>query len=148
QVKEKALGANILATVTPLQMLTKIVYDELVEMLGGKDFDPKFNIGTGQHVIMLVGLQGSGKTTTAGKIALRMKSEGRRPLLVADDLTRPAAAEQLKVLGKQVHADVFHDAALDPVKLASTGVAQGAKDGQTPVIVDTAGRLAIDEALM
>ncbi|MCC7479454.1 signal recognition particle protein [bacterium] len=147
-VKEKALGANILATITPLQMLTKIVYDELVEMLGGADFDPKFQIGTGQHVIMLVGLQGSGKTTTAGKIAMRLKSEGRRPLLVADDLTRPAAAEQLKVLGKQVDAQVFHDSAMDPVKLAAAGVAQGAKDGLTPVIVDTAGRLAIDEALM
>jgi signal recognition particle subunit SRP54 len=148
RVKEKALGADILATVTPLQMLTKIVYDELVEMLGGADYDPKFELGTGQYVIMLVGLQGSGKTTTAGKIALRLKSEGRRPLLVADDLTRPAAAEQLKVLGKQTHTDVFHDPALDAVKLASAGVAQGAKDSLTPVIVDTAGRLAIDEALM
>jgi len=147
-VKEKAIGANIYASITPDQQLTKIVYDELVEMLGGRDYDPKFHLGTGQTVIMLVGLQGSGKTTTAAKIANRFKSEGRKPLLVADDLTRPAAVEQLKVLGKQIHTDVFHEGGLDPVALAKAGVEQGAKGGNTPVIIDTAGRLAIDDALM
>ncbi|MDQ3024766.1 MAG: signal recognition particle protein, partial [bacterium] len=148
RVKETAIGANIYSSITPDQQLTKIVYDELVEMLGGKDYDPKFKLGTGQTVIMLVGLQGSGKTTTAAKIAHRFKSEGRKPLLVADDLTRPAAVEQLKVLGKQVHTDVFHEAGMDPVALAKAGVEHGRKSGNTPVIIDTAGRLAIDDALM
>jgi signal recognition particle subunit SRP54 len=148
KVKETATGANIYASITPDQQLTKIVYDELVEMLGGKGYDPKFKFGTGQTVIMLVGLQGSGKTTTAAKLANRFKSEGRRPLLVADDLTRPAAVEQLKVLGRQIHTDVFHEDGRDPVALAKAGVEQGAKGGNTPVIIDTAGRLAIDDALM
>jgi len=148
RMRERAIGQNILATITPGQMLTKVVYDELVETLGGADYDPKFHFGTGQNVIMLVGLQGAGKTTTAAKIAYKLKSEGRRPLLVADDLTRPAAAEQLKVLGQQIHTEVYHDTGKDPVALAKAGVELGAKQGLTPVIVDTAGRLSIDEALM
>jgi signal recognition particle subunit SRP54 len=148
RVREQAVGANVFTSLTAVQQLTKIVYDELVQTLGGKDYDPKFRIGTGQTVIMLVGLQGSGKTTTAAKIAHKFKSEGRKPLLIADDLTRPAAVEQLKVLGGQISVDVFHEEGLDPVKLAQTGVAAGAKQGQTPVIVDTAGRLSIDDALM
>lgn len=148
RVRERAVGQDVLATVTPGQMLTKIVYDELVDTLGGTDYDPKFRLGTGQSVLMLAGLQGSGKTTTAAKLALRLKSEGRRPLLVADDLTRPAAVEQLKVLGAQVGVEVFHQAELSPVALAKAGVDYGAKQGLTPVIIDTAGRLSIDEALM
>jgi signal recognition particle subunit SRP54 len=148
RVRERAVGQDVLATVSPGQMLTKVVYDELVDTLGGRDYDPKFHFGTGQTVLMLAGLQGSGKTTTAAKIALRLKTEGKRPLLVADDLTRPGAVEQLKVLGAQIGVEVFHSAGLDAVALAKAGVAYAAKQGLTPVIIDTAGRLSIDEALM
>jgi len=151
RVKEKALGADILSSLTPVEQLTKIVYDELTEMLGGADYDPKFKLGTGRHVIMMVGLQGSGKTTTSAKLAARFKSEGRRPLLIAADLSRPAAVDQLKVLGKQIHAQVHSvddTTGVDPVQVATAGVDVAAKDNLTPVIVDTAGRLAIDDDLM
>lgn len=151
RVKAQALGADILASLTPVEQLTKIVYDELTAMLGGSDYDPKFKLGSGRFVIMLVGLQGSGKTTTAAKLAARFKSEGRRPLLVAADLSRPAAVDQLQVLGRQVHCAVCFAAEpgnADPVRVAEDGVYQAQKDGLTPVIVDTAGRLAIDEDLM
>jgi len=117
-------------------------------MLGGADYDPKFQLGTGRFVMILAGLQGSGKTTIAAKLALRFKSEGRRPLLVAADLSRPAAIDQLEVLGKQVHAEVYADRDSEPVAIARAAVEHAAKQGLTPVIVDTAGRLAIDEALM
>jgi len=151
RVKVKALGADILASLSPVEQLTKIVYDELTDMLGGPDFDPKFQLGSGRFVIMLVGLQGSGKTTTAAKLAARFKSEGRRPLLVAADLSRPAAVDQLQVLGQQVHTTVYAAAdptKADPVKVAVEGLAQAQKDGLTPVILDTAGRVAINEELM
>jgi len=150
-IKAKALGADILASLTPVEQLTKIVYDELTAMLGGADLDPKFQLGTGRFVIMLVGLQGSGKTTMAAKLAARFKSEGRRPLLVACDLSRPAAVDQLQVLGKQVHTAVHavdNPAGADPVQVALDGLSGAAKENLTPVIVDTAGRLAIDEQLM
>ena len=151
RVKEKALGADILTSLTPVEQLTKIVYDELTEMLGGAEYDPKFKLGTGRYVIMMVGLQGSGKTTTSAKLAARFKSEGRRPLLVAADLSRPAAVDQLKVLGRQIHAQVHavdDPAGSDPVQVATDGVAAAQKENLTPVIVDTAGRLAIDDDLM
>jgi signal recognition particle subunit SRP54 len=148
RVRPRAVGAEVLGSLTPVEMLTKIVYDELVEMLGGKGYDPRFKLGTGQAVLMLAGLQGSGKTTTAAKLAARFKSEGRRPLLVAADLSRPAAVEQLKVLGKQVHTEVYAGDGRDPVATAKAGLEHARKEGLTPVIVDTAGRLSIDEALM
>jgi signal recognition particle subunit SRP54 len=147
RVRPRAVGADVLASLSPVEMLTKIVHDELTEMLGGADFDPRFHFGSGQYVIMLAGLQGSGKTTTAAKLAQRFKSEGKRPLLIAADLSRPAAVEQLKLLGQQAHTPV-HSGSGDPVALVREGVALAAKQGLTPVIVDTAGRLAIDEALM
>lgn len=148
RVRQKAVGADVMGSLTPVEMLTKIVYDELVTTLGGQGYDPRFHPGTGQFVIMLAGLQGSGKTTTAAKLAARFKSEGRRPLLVAADLSRPAAVDQLKVLGKQVHTEVFNAERMDPVALARAGVEYARKEGLTPVLVDTAGRLSIDEALM
>jgi len=148
RVRPKALGSEVLSSLTPVEVLTKIVYDELTDMLGGEGYDPRFRLPPGQAVIMLVGLQGSGKTTTAAKLALRFKSEGRRPLLVAADLSRPAAVEQLHVLGRQVHAEVFTIAGADPVAVAQGGVEHARKQGLTPVIIDTAGRLSIDEALM
>ncbi len=150
RVKQRAVGAEVLGSLSPGERLLTIVYEELTEMLGGADYNPRFELGSGQYVIMLAGLQGSGKTTTAAKLALRFKSEGRRPLLVAADFSRPAAVDQLKVLGKQIHAEVFAPEApgADPVAHAQAGVAYAAKQGLTPVIVDTAGRLSIDETLM
>jgi signal recognition particle subunit SRP54 len=151
RVKARAMGADILTSLSPAEQLTKIVYDELVAMLGGADYDPKFEPGTGRYVVMMVGLQGSGKTTTAAKLANRFKSEGRRPLLVAADLSRPAAVDQLQVLGRQIHVDVHaaeDPTGADPVAVATAGVESAAHGNLTPVIVDTAGRLAIDEDLM
>ena len=150
RVKAKAVGEAVLSALAPAEQLTKIVYEALTEMLGGADYDPSFTFGAGQATVMLVGLQGSGKTTTAAKLAQRFVSEGRRPLLVAADLSRPAAVEQLKVLAKQVHAGIFSmdDPGADPVAVAKAGVAHAAKQSLTPVILDTAGRLSIDEELM
>lgn len=149
RVRPKAIGSQVLDSLTPVEQLVKIVYEELTEMLGGKDYNPRFDLGTGRCVFMLVGLQGSGKTTTAAKLANRFKSEGKKPLLVAADLARPAAADQLAVLGKQVHTAVYRAADGEtPVDVARSGVMLGEKDSCSPIIVDTAGRLAIDEALM
>lgn len=148
-IKPKAIGAEVLGSLTPVEQLTKIVYDELVDMLGGEGYNPRFELGTGQFTIMLAGLQGSGKTTIAAKLANRFKSEGKRPLLVAADLTRPAAIDQLEVLGRQINTEVFRGAAgKTPVQVATEGQALGQKQSLTPVIVDTAGRLSIDEELM
>lgn len=146
RVQQKAVGQDVLGQLKPVETLIMVVYEELTELLGGKDYDPKFDPGVKR--IMMVGLQGSGKTTTAGKLANRFKSEGKKPLMIAADLSRPAAVDQLQVLGKQIHADVFADAKSNPVKLAKDGLKQGDKDGNNPVIIDTAGRLAIDEELM
>jgi len=151
KIKVRALGADVLGSLTPVEQLTKIVYDELVTMLGGAEYDPRLRPRAGRHVIMLVGLQGSGKTTMAAKLAARFKSEGQKPMLVAADLSRPAAIDQLKVLGKQVHASVHavdDPASTNPVQVAQDGLATAAHSGETPVIVDTAGRLAINEELM
>ncbi|MCB1216756.1 signal recognition particle protein [bacterium] len=146
RVKQKAVGQDVLGQLNPVDTLVMIVYEELTELLGGKEYDPKFAPGVKR--IMMVGLQGSGKTTTSGKLANRFKSEGRKPLLIAADLSRPAAVDQLQVLGKQIHVDVFADPKSNPVELAKNGLKQGDKDSNTPVIIDTAGRLAIDEELM
>ncbi|MEZ5337035.1 MAG: signal recognition particle protein [bacterium] len=146
RVKQKAVGQDVLGQLNPVDTLVMIVYEELTELLGGKEYDPKFAPGVKR--IMMVGLQGSGKTTTSGKLANRFKSEGKKPLLIAADLSRPAAVDQLQVLGKQIHVDVFADPKSNPVELAKNGLKQGDKDSNTPVIIDTAGRLAIDEELM
>jgi signal recognition particle subunit SRP54 len=150
RVREKALGANVLESLTPAQTIVKIVYDELVDLLGGasgaasrlqfSDAPPS--------VIMLVGLQGSGKTTQAGKLALRLKEQGRRSMLVAADVYRPAAIDQLQRLGKQVDVPVFERGTSDPVKIARDGVEEARRLGLSTAIVDTAGRLQIDDALM
>ncbi|HYL26853.1 MAG TPA: signal recognition particle protein [Candidatus Nitrosotalea sp.] len=151
RIKERAVGADVLESLTPAQTILKIVYDELVELLGPPT-------GSGQarlrfsdappSVIMLVGLQGSGKTTQAGKLALRLKEQGRRSLLVAADIYRPAAIDQLVTLGKQVGLPVYERGQSDPVRIARDGVAEAKRLGLSTVIVDTAGRLQIDEALM
>jgi signal recognition particle subunit SRP54 len=147
KVKEKAIGADVLASLSPAQTIVKIVHDELVELLGGAEARLQFSDAP-PSVIMLVGLQGSGKTTHAGKLALRLKEQGRRTLLVAADVYRPAAIAQLQTLGKQIDLPVFEEGQADPVKIARNGVAEAKRLGLSTVIIDTAGRLQIDEDLM
>ena len=146
-VKERAVGADVLASLTPAQSVIKIVYDELVALMGGAEARLQFSDAP-PTVIMLVGLQGSGKTTHAGKLALRLKEQGRRSLLVAADVYRPAAIAQLQTLGKQIDVPVFTDASNDPVAIAKRGTDEARRLGIATVIVDTAGRLQIDEQLM
>ncbi len=151
RVKEKAIGANVLDSLTPAQTILTVVHDELVELLG-----PPAGTGGSRlrfadappSIIMLVGLQGSGKTTQAGKLALRLKEQGRRSLLIAADVYRPAAIEQLQRLGKQIDLPVHTEGARDPVAIARNGVAEAKRLGMSTVIIDTAGRLQIDEELM
>jgi signal recognition particle subunit SRP54 len=146
-IKERAVGADVLQSLTPGQSVIKIVHDELVRLLGGAEARLQF-ADAPPTVYMLVGLQGSGKTTQAGKLALRLKEQGRRTLLVAADVYRPAAIDQLKTLGKQIDLPVFERGAGDPVAIAREGVAEARRLGIPTVIIDTAGRLQIDEKLM
>jgi signal recognition particle subunit SRP54 len=147
RIKEKALGADVLESLTPAQTIVKIVHDELVELLGGAQARLQFSDAP-PSVIMMVGLQGSGKTTQTGKLALRLKEQGRRSLLVAADVYRPAAITQLQTLGRQVDLPVYDQGAGDPVKIARDGVAEAKRLGISTVIIDTAGRLQIDDDLM
>src|SRR6201996_5433969 len=146
-IKERAVGADVLTSLTPGQSVIKIVHDELVELLGGAEARLQF-ADSPPTVYMMVGLQGSGKTTHTGKLALRLKEQGRRTLLVAADVYRPAAIDQLKTLGRQIDLPVFDEGAGDPVKIARDGVAEAKRLGIPTVIIDTAGRLQIDEKLM
>jgi signal recognition particle subunit SRP54 len=147
KVKEKAVGADVLASLTPAQSVIKIVHDELVALMGGAQARLQF-ADAPPSVIVLVGLQGSGKTTHAGKLALRLKEQGRRTMLVAADVYRPAAIAQLQTLGKQLDLPVYSETSGDPVAIAKHGVAEAKRLGISTVIVDTAGRLQIDDALM
>ena len=147
RIKEQAIGQNVLESLTPAQTIVKIVHDELVELLGGAQARLQFSDAP-PSVIMLVGLQGSGKTTQAGKLAMRLKEQGRRSLLVAADVYRPAAIAQLQTLGKQVDLPVFEEGQGDPVKIARDAVKEAQRLGLSTVIVDTAGRLQIDDQLM
>ncbi len=146
-IKERAVGADVLESLTPAQSVIKIVHDELVALMGGAQARLQYSDAP-PTVIMMVGLQGSGKTTHAGKLALRMKEQGRRTLLVAADVYRPAAIAQLQTLGKQIDLPVFEQGAGDPVKIARDGVAEAKRLGIPTVIIDTAGRLQIDDQLM
>src|ERR1700733_6806573 len=146
-IKERAVGSDVLTSLTPGQSVIKIVHDQLVDLLGGAEARLQFSDAP-PTVYMLVGLQGSGKTTQAGKLALRLKEQGRRTLLVAADVQRPAAIDQLKTLGKQIDLPVYDEGAGDPVKIARNGVAEARRLGIPTVIIDTAGRLQIDEKLM
>jgi signal recognition particle subunit SRP54 len=146
-IKEKATGADVAASLTPAQTVIKIVHDELVELMGGAQARLTYSDAP-PTVYLLVGLQGSGKTTHAGKIALRLKEQGRRTLLVAADVYRPAAIAQLQTLGKQIDLPVYAGDQTDPVKIARDGVAEAKRLGIPTVIIDTAGRLQIDDALM
>ena len=147
-VKEKALGMNVLTAVKPGQMMVKIVHDELIQLMGGNHVD--INIKGNPAVILMSGLQGSGKTTFSGKLANLLKTKrGKHPLLVACDVYRPAAIEQLKVLGEQIGVPVYSEEGNnDPVKIALNAVKEARATGKDVVIVDTAGRLAIDEQMM
>lgn len=147
-VKEKALGQNVLTSVKPNQLMVKIVHDELAELMGGTTTE--INLGSNPSVILMSGLQGSGKTTFTGKLANMLKSKkGKNPLLVAGDVYRPAAIEQLKVLGEQIGVPVYSDETTkDPVKIATDALAFAKSKHYDLVIVDTAGRLAVDEQMM
>ena len=147
-VRKKALGLDVLNAVKPSQLMVKIVHDELAELMGGKFTD--INLKGNPSVILIAGLQGSGKTTFSGKLALMLKSKkGRHPLLVACDVYRPAAIEQLKILGQQINVPVYtEESNLNPVKIALEAIRQAKLQGNDVVIIDTAGRLAIDQAMM
>ncbi len=147
RVQEKAVGSDTLMSLNPDQRVIAIVHEELVEVLGGKAVQP--TLASDRNVWMLMGLQGAGKTTTAGKLAYKYKAQGRRPLLVAADTQRPAAREQLAVLGRQIGVPVFEvQDGESPASIARRLEAHLRQDYRDLVIVDTAGRLHIDEALM
>ena len=148
QVKAKALGQNVLTAVKPGQLLVKIVHDELAQLMGGQATD--INLKGHPAVILMAGLNGAGKTTLSGKLALLLKNKrGRKPLLVACDVYRPAAVEQLRVLAEQIEVPIYMNLECkDPVQIAREGIHEAKAKGYDTVIVDTAGRLAIDEELM
>ena len=147
KVSEKAVGEEILKSLTPTQQVIKIVRDELIALMGGEN--QKLNVSPKPPtVVMMCGLQGSGKTTMCGKLALKLKKEGKKPLLVACDIYRPAAIDQLKVLGKSIQIDVFERGTNNPIKTVKEAIEYANKFSLDTVIVDTAGRLQIDEKLM
>jgi len=147
-VKQKALGQDVLNAVKPEQMMVKIVHDELATLMGGTAVD--INIKGSPAVILMSGLQGSGKTTFSGKLASMLKNKrGKNPLLVAGDVYRPAAIEQLKVLGEQIGVPVYaEEENKNPVRIAQNAILYARQHGKDLVIIDTAGRLAIDEQMM
>lgn len=146
-VKEKALGEEVKHSINPGDLFVKIVKDELVELLGGES--SPLNLTGDPAILMLVGLQGSGKTTTIGKLAnLLRKKHAKKPLLVACDIYRPAAIDQLKQIGKQLNIPVFEEGKKNPVEIVEHALSYAKKEGYDYVLIDTAGRLHIDEALM
>ncbi len=148
KVKEKALGQEVLKALNPGQVMVKIVHDELIELMGGQTVD--INLKGSPAVILMAGLQGSGKTTFSGKLANRLKTKsGKRPLLVACDVYRPAAIEQLKIVGAAIDVSVYtEEGSKDPVRIAKEAIKFAKLHGHDVVIIDTAGRLAIDEQMM
>jgi signal recognition particle subunit SRP54 len=146
-VRERALGEDVRKSLTPGQQVVKIVHEELTELLGSSDSRLAFSQRP-PTTILLAGLQGSGKTTAAGKLALLLEKEGRKPALVAADLQRPAAIDQLVQLGEQVGVPVYAEERSDPVKAVHDGIEQAKAEGRDVVILDTAGRLHVDEELM
>ena len=147
-IKEKALGQDVLNSISPGQLLIKITHDELAQLMGGERVDIKLT--NNPTIILMSGLQGSGKTTFTGKLANHLKTKrGKKPLLVACDIYRPAAIDQLHVLGEQVGVEVFSDRdSKDPVDICKRAIKQAKENGNTVVIIDTAGRLAVDEQMM
>jgi signal recognition particle subunit SRP54 len=147
RIKERAVGQEVLSSLTPGQQVVKIVYDELTQLMGGEE-SPLKVASQPPTVIVLVGLQGAGKTSTAGKLGSLLKKQNHRPLLVAADIYRPAAIKQLQVLGKQLDLPVFSLEGSDPVKIAKQGLEFSLSHQNDIVIIDTAGRLHINEELM
>ncbi len=147
-VKQKALGENVLTSISPGQLLTKIMNDELTALMGGTVTE--LELKDNPTIILIAGLNGAGKTTFTGKLASYLKDKkGKKPLLVAGDVYRPAAIDQLEVLAGQVGVSVYTDRnSTDPIAIAKAGVEEGKRNGNNVIIIDTAGRLAIDEALM
>jgi len=146
-IKEKAMGQNVLTAISPGQLLVKITYDELTALMGGQSED--IRVEGNPAVILIAGLQGSGKTTFSGKLASYLKKQGRSVMLAACDIYRPAAIDQLKVLGEQVGVEVYAEPEnKDAVKIAKAAIDHAKKNNHRVVIVDTAGRLAVDEAMM
>ncbi len=147
KVKERSIGAEVMQSLTPAQTVVKIVHEELIELLGKPA--PLNSSGQPPTVIMLVGLQGAGKTTMAAKLALRLRKNGQRPLLVAADIYRPAAIKQLEVLGKQIEVPVYAEGTnTPPSTIAKNALKLAREKAYTTVLIDTAGRLQIDDALM
>ena len=150
-VKTKALGQNVLLAVKPQEMMVKIVHDELARLMGGENVALNVKSQSGQPAIILMsGLQGSGKTTFSGKLANMLKSkQGKNPLLVACDVYRPAAIEQLRVLGEQINVPVYSEIEnKNPIEIAQNAITHAKREGRDVVIIDTAGRLAVDEQMM
>ncbi|MCR5151838.1 MAG: signal recognition particle protein [Prevotella sp.] len=146
-VKQKALGMNVLTAIKPGQLMVKLVHDELAELMGGETAD--IHLEGKPAIILMSGLQGSGKTTFSGKIANRLKTQNKKPLLVACDVYRPAAIEQLKVVGEQIEVPVYSEPDnKDVVAIAQNALKEAKAKGNDVVIVDTAGRLAVDEEMM
>ncbi len=147
RVTDKAVGTQVIKSIRPAEQIVKIVHDELIELMGPVDPSIRFE-KNGLTVLMLCGLQGSGKTTTAGKLARLLAAQGRKPMLVAADLQRPAAVEQLKVIGGQLGLPVYSQATADPVAVCQQAVVEANKGGCDTLILDTAGRLHVDDQLM
>ena len=148
RVTDRAVGTELIKSVRPEQQIVKIVHDELVELMGPVDASVRFE-KSGPTVVMLCGLQGAGKTTTCGKLARMLAAAGRKPMLVAADLQRPAAVDQLKVIGEQIGVPVHTGGpGSDPVKVCQDGVLAANREGRDTVILDTAGRLHVDDELM
>jgi signal recognition particle subunit SRP54 len=147
KISERAVGQEVMESLTPAQQVIKIVNDELIHLMGPKE--SKLNFSTsGITVVMLVGLQGSGKTTTAGKLGKHLAAKGKRPLLVAADVYRPAAIEQLMIVGEKISLPVFTAEKLSPVDISKMSLDHAQKHGNDVVIIDTAGRMHVDDELM
>ncbi|MCF8337396.1 MAG: signal recognition particle protein [Bacteroidales bacterium] len=148
EVQQKALGQKILSSVSPGQLMVKIVHDELTQLMGGERVD--INLEGNPSVILVAGLQGSGKTTFSAKLAYQLKNKrSKNPILVAGDVYRPAAIDQLKVLGEQIGVEVYdEEGQKEPVKISKNAIKHAKNNGHDVVIIDTAGRLAIDQAMM
>lgn len=147
EVKKKALGQNVLTSVSPGQLLTKIVNDELTALMGGSVAE--LNLSAKPSIILIAGLQGSGKTTFSGKLAKYLKSKGKSPFLIAADVYRPAAIDQLKILGEQISIPVHTDyESKDPIAIAQAGIQLAKQNNHNVIIIDTAGRLGVDEQMM
>ena len=147
RVKAKAMGQDVMASLTPGQQVVKVVRDELTELLGTENRSIAFS-KTPPTVILLLGLQGSGKTTTCGKLARMLQKGGRRPLMLSVDVYRPAARDQLAIIGRDIGIPVFDFESSEPLLLCRQALTQARNVGYDPLLVDTAGRLHIDQTLM